>query len=172
METLNFAVEAFSLVVVTTVLVVLLIHPSMREVSRLPGWRLLMVAGVCYALGQFADFTDRFEWMARFVLFGPTPGEVLIEGLVGAVAATVLGAIGLARWLPAVILHEREARAQFRVLSGLLPICASCKRIRAEDGEWEQIEAYIDEHSEARFSHGVCPTCATAHYGELLDEAS
>jgi PAS domain S-box-containing protein len=52
-----------------------------------------------------------------------------------------------------------EALAGLKVLRGLLPICASCKRIRGEDGSWHQMEAYISNHSEADFTHGLCPTC-------------
>ena len=44
-------------------------------------------------------------------------------------------------------------------LSGLLPICSYCKRIRRDGDYWQQLEAYVSEHSEAEFSHGVCPTC-------------
>jgi PAS domain S-box-containing protein len=53
----------------------------------------------------------------------------------------------------------KEALAGLKVLRGLLPICASCKKIRAEDGSWQQMEAYISTHSEADFTHGLCPTC-------------
>jgi PAS domain S-box-containing protein len=53
----------------------------------------------------------------------------------------------------------QEALAGLKVLRGLLPICASCKKIRAEDGSWQQMEAYISNHSEADFTHGLCPTC-------------
>jgi len=52
-----------------------------------------------------------------------------------------------------------EALAGLKVLRGLLPICASCKQIRGEDGSWHQMEAYISNHSEADFTHGLCPTC-------------
>jgi hypothetical protein len=65
----------------------------------------------------------------------------------------------------------REALADVKVLSGLLPICASCKKIRSDKGYWEQIEAYIDEHSEATFSHGICPECVRKLYPELADKA-
>jgi hypothetical protein len=54
----------------------------------------------------------------------------------------------------------QEARGQIKVLSGLLPICCHCKSIRNDEGYWQRIEAYIDEHSEAQFSHGICPLCA------------
>jgi DNA-binding response OmpR family regulator len=46
-----------------------------------------------------------------------------------------------------------------KVLSGLLPICSYCKRIRNDDNYWQQLETYIGEHTDAQFSHGVCPTC-------------
>ena len=44
-------------------------------------------------------------------------------------------------------------------LSGLLPICSYCKRIRKEENRWQQLEVYLSEHSEAEFSHGICPDC-------------
>lgn len=53
----------------------------------------------------------------------------------------------------------QTALATVKQLSGLLPICAYCKRIRRDDNYWQQLETYIAEHSEADFSHGVCPPC-------------
>ncbi|MBX7119316.1 MAG: PAS domain-containing protein [Gemmatimonadaceae bacterium] len=61
----------------------------------------------------------------------------------------------------------QEALAQVRTLSGLLPICASCKRIRDDDGAWQTVERYIQTHTDAEFSHGVCPTCMDTLYPEL-----
>lgn len=49
----------------------------------------------------------------------------------------------------------------------MLPICASCKRIRDDQGYWQQIESYITAHSETEFSHGVCPECAKVLYPQL-----
>jgi sigma-B regulation protein RsbU (phosphoserine phosphatase) len=49
--------------------------------------------------------------------------------------------------------------ANIRQLSGLLPICSYCKRIRADENYWEQVESYITDHSDARFTHGICPAC-------------
>ena len=62
-------------------------------------------------------------------------------------------------------LEVNEAIANVKILSGLLPICSSCKKIRDEEGYWNQIESYIREHSEAEFSHGVCHECAEKLYG-------
>ena len=59
-----------------------------------------------------------------------------------------------------------EALAEVRTLSGFLPICASCKKIRDDKGYWQQIEGYIQDHSEAQFSHGICPDCAERLYPE------
>jgi len=60
-----------------------------------------------------------------------------------------------------------EALASVNQLSGLLPICASCKKIRDDKGYWTQIEAYIRDHSEAEFSHSICPECVKNLYGDL-----
>jgi len=61
----------------------------------------------------------------------------------------------------------RKALSEVKKLSGLLPICASCKKVRDDKGYWNQIEAYIRDHSEADFSHGICPECAKKLYSDL-----
>jgi hypothetical protein len=58
----------------------------------------------------------------------------------------------------------KEALAEVKTLSGLIPICSSCKKIRDDKGFWEQIESYISAHSDATFSHGICPDCARKLY--------
>lgn len=63
-----------------------------------------------------------------------------------------------------------KALEEVNSLSGLLPICASCKKIRDDKGYWNQIESYISEHSEADFSHGLCPDCAIKLYPEFYKE--
>jgi response regulator RpfG family c-di-GMP phosphodiesterase len=52
-----------------------------------------------------------------------------------------------------------QALKEVKVLRGFIPICASCKKIRNDQGYWQLVEAYIREHSEAEFSHGICPDC-------------
>jgi DNA-binding NtrC family response regulator len=61
----------------------------------------------------------------------------------------------------------QAALTQVKQLSGLLPICASCKSIRDDRGYWQQLERYMDEHSEVKFTHGLCPVCARELYPEL-----
>ena len=62
-----------------------------------------------------------------------------------------------------------KALAEVKQLSGFIPICASCKKIRDDKGYWNQIETYISQHSEAQFSHGICPDCMKKLYPELAD---
>jgi len=91
----------------------------------------------------------------------------------------------LAVWVTAVLTLQRKqieekrekevrdrekALEEIKVLRGFLPICASCKKIRDDKGYWTQMEAYIRDHSEAEFSHGICPECAKKLYPELYSD--
>lgn len=70
------------------------------------------------------------------------------------------------------ILREREkALDEIKILRGLLPICASCKRIKDDNGDWSQIEGYIKSHSEAEFTHGICPECAERLYPDFFKKS-
>lgn len=63
-----------------------------------------------------------------------------------------------------------EALLNLNVLRGMLPICAHCKKVRDDQGYWTQIEHYIRSHSEAQFTHGICPDCIAEHYGDVALE--
>jgi hypothetical protein len=65
-----------------------------------------------------------------------------------------------------------QALSRIKTLSGLLPICASCKKVRNDAGYWQQIESYISAHSEAEFTHSLCPDCEKALYPGFLDRDS
>ncbi len=65
----------------------------------------------------------------------------------------------------------REALSQVKTLRGLLPICASCKKIRNDEGYWEQIESYFHDRSEVDFTHGLCEECVRKLYPEIMDDA-
>ncbi|MCJ7600252.1 MAG: PAS domain S-box protein [Desulfobulbaceae bacterium] len=60
-----------------------------------------------------------------------------------------------------------KALEEIKTLKGILPICSSCKKIRDDKGYWQQIEAYIGQHSGAEFTHGICPDCARKLYPDL-----
>jgi len=100
---------------------------------------------------------------------------------IGLVLAGVLLAVAIAFFtvrhvfkVENVLVHERnelqKALSEIKTLSGLLPICASCKMIRDDKGYWNQIEAYIRDRSEAEFSHSICPECAERLYSDLIEE--
>ena len=59
-----------------------------------------------------------------------------------------------------------EALGNIKTLRGLLPICASCKKIRDDRGYWQKVESYISEHTQAEFTHGICPECLRRLYPE------
>ncbi|MGB9593571.1 MAG: hypothetical protein ACPL7R_05490, partial [Anaerolineae bacterium] len=62
----------------------------------------------------------------------------------------------------------QDALGQVKTLRGLLPICANCKKIRDDSGYWRQVEDYVHEHSEADFSHGLCPDCMRQLYPDMF----
>jgi len=66
----------------------------------------------------------------------------------------------------------QEALKKIKTLRGIIPICAACKKIRDDKGYWNQIESYIKEHSDADFSHGICPECAEKLYPDLYNSGS
>ena len=70
----------------------------------------------------------------------------------------------------ALISKLQQALSEVKTLSGLLPICAVCKKIRDDKGYWNQLEIYIRKHTGAQFSHGICPECAQKMYPELNED--
>ncbi len=70
--------------------------------------------------------------------------------------------------LAVFVLRFRAAEAELRVLRGILPVCMHCKKIRDEGQNWQQLESYISAHSEAVFSHGLCPSCAIKMYPKVF----
>jgi PAS domain-containing protein len=71
-----------------------------------------------------------------------------------------------------LIRRLEESMANVRTLKGMLPICASCKKVRDDEGYWNRIEDYMREHADVRFSHGICPECAARIYPEYVGRGS
>ncbi|MCK5193294.1 MAG: hypothetical protein KAQ71_05760, partial [Desulfobulbaceae bacterium] len=78
------------------------------------------------------------------------------------IVIAVLGAV--------IVIHTKKMLQRMKYLEGILPICASCKKIRDDKGHWHQIESYIRDKSEAEFSHGICPECVKKLYPELAQD--
>jgi hypothetical protein len=110
---------------------------------------------------------DMAEVRAPFIKAG------LICGLLGIMAIIIGTVIFIKVTEPLIVkLHNTVAELQnvladVKQLSGLLPICAYCKKIRDDKGYWNQIEAYLQKHTEAEFSHGICPDCEKKIYADL-----
>ena len=89
-------------------------------------------------------------------------------------ACNILGStLSNKRYKEELVLKNTEledALANVKLLSGLIPICANCKKIRDDKGYWNQLESYISKHSTARFSHGICPDCQHKLYPELFPD--
>ena len=92
------------------------------------------------------------------------PGELQARIAVG------MRVLSLQEKLAHRVSELQTALANVKQLRGLLPICSYCKRIRGDDQYWQQVEGYISEHSDAQFSHGICPACFEALAAELDDE--
>jgi hypothetical protein len=94
------------------------------------------------------------------------PEEIATLALATALRGVVI--VFLALWFARLAEFERSLERRVKVLEGLVPICAFCKNIRNEAGEWERLEKYISRRSEAEFSHGICPSCSRKHYASEL----
>jgi PAS domain S-box-containing protein len=117
----------------------------------------------------------QFEWVHRRVDTGETfPADVLLSAMKldgKPVLQSTVRNISARKRTEAernqLIEDLQSALANVKSLSGLLPICAGCKKIRDDKGYWNQVETYIQIHSDARFSHGLCPDCIKKWYPEL-----
>jgi len=89
--------------------------------------------------------------------------------LLPSVIEQVLHQRDLAEERERLIVELQKALAKVKILAGLIPICASCKKIRTDEGYWEAIEVYIRDHSEADFTHSICPECIEELYGDLFE---
>ena len=158
---------------------------SVAAIDYLTGYELgffafyfLPIAFAAWRMGLLAALTTAiFSAMVWFWMDALT-GHVYRNNLV-AVWNTVIRLVsfviigwGLA-WIHDLLLKERNTSAELRralaeikILEGILPICASCKKIRGEDDDWQQMEVYITSHSRAQFSHGLCPECARRYLAE------
>lgn len=131
----------------------------------------LMTAGPASELWfevRFVSKTGETIWTEQRVrpVYDSTGGLVAAEGIVRDVTERKR----IKEELRAAKSAAEAALAQVRQLRGLLPICSYCKKIRDGQDYWHQVEAYISRHSEAKFSHGICPSCFENVVRPQLDE--
>jgi hypothetical protein len=157
----------------------------LRGFSSVNGIGVLALVSLALLLAGLAIPNPEETWLAVFISPGAggrmarrfAPLVLLLPILIGvqtalynkpighAIAAVVVtGVTVIALFAGATALDKAEA--QRRILGGLLPICSHCKRIRDDQGYWSQVESYVTAHSEAEFSHSLCPSCLQEFYPE------
>lgn len=123
------------------------------------------------------------DFLVLVYLKTPGPFFSLLDVTLAFASANIVGAfVSQERhgWRRRVFLAFREevaartelqaALREVKTLQGIIPICSHCKNIRTAKGDWQRIEAYVHAHSDADFSHGVCPECLRKYYPELVDD--
>ena len=124
---------------------------------------ILMIGTLSFGFASTVHLFKRFaEWHQKH---GIASIDELI--IVLAIMAFAFAIFAWRRWR-----ELQEAHAKIKTLRGLLPICASCKKIRDDKGYWNQLEAYIQDNSNAEITHGICPDCMRELYGDLWEEES
>jgi K+-sensing histidine kinase KdpD len=176
------AMRAASVVVASVVVATLLTFPISR--IEIHSRDVLFIAAVIVA-SRYAGATAGLSAALLSVLlfdwfFDPTP-HILDFRFAGLVQAVVFGSVSLlvaslekqrrqAIWsLEEANRKLRTSLNEIRILRGVLPVCSYCKQIRTEADTWAQMETYIREHSEADFSHTVCPDCLRKNYPDIYD---
>ena len=153
-----------------------LIFSKVTKELKASGWIFIQIGFALIFFGMLVDITDNFEYLDRFVIIGDTVFQSFLEKVIGYGFGFLFLAFGIWKWMPKISEHKRMTQKKLekaiddvKILSGLIPICSSCKNIRDDEGYWNQIETYIDEHSEAQFSHGLCPDCSKRMIKEIKD---
>ncbi len=131
------------------------------------------------AMGMFrqevADFAPTVENRSRVLM----QLEASIEAQIRASKSSAVKSLrwivwfqmaGTALLILLIVLILRSQLSRVRTLHGLIPICSHCKKVRNDDGYWNQVEEYVSTHSEADFSHGLCPDCLMELYPDFAAE--
>lgn len=159
-------IEIFRVIVAGLILGILLKYRNIHGVSLFDGWRYILYGFGVLFFGMVLDITDNFEQLNRFIIIGNTPIQAFLEKVIGNLFGLLLVFIGILKWIPQLLKHNQETSSELKKLSGLLPICLNCKKIRDSEGYWKKIESYIAEHSDAKFTHGLCEDCMEELYGK------
>ncbi|MDY0298069.1 MAG: hypothetical protein RB296_12200 [Acidobacteriota bacterium] len=142
---------------------------GVRKGTRLALFFLLLVALIFLLRDSLPQIT-RYSWSFSLRFISAYATVLLICMIMEALRKTAFSRLEELHARQENLVSElQEKIAEVRSLRGILPICSHCKKVRNDKGYWEQVEMYIQTHSDARFSHGICPECAEKLYPELRD---
>jgi PAS domain S-box-containing protein len=113
---------------------------------------------------RIIDTKNNVRWVYEKgrVVYGPNNKVLYLDGAIFDITSNKKNEQDRER----LLIELKEALRDIKTLSGLLPICANCKNVRDDKGYWNQIETYIEQHSSAMFTHGICPICTEKLYGK------
>lgn len=153
---------AYSLLIAALVLA---LDYSMAPAIDMPGMYLLPVIFAAWFGGRGWALLLSLMPFGRLLnlwIIGADENAVYTATLAAVPRALAFVAIGV--WIASVAASQRELRKEVAMLQGLLPICAHCKKIRDDGGHWQPVEKFIQDRSDATFTHGVCDVCMKEHY--------
>ena len=132
---------------------------------------MLVCSGLVFLFAARHDLMERI-WMLSSRYEAWQLDEIMVVALLLVIALTVFS---IRRWVAFRTLNDtlyrrneelQQVLIQIKELKGLLPICSVCKKIRDDEDSWHQLEAYIESHTHAEFTHGICPDCTKMLYPE------
>jgi PAS domain S-box-containing protein len=154
-------------------------HPGEVSPPRQPDGRDSIEASLGYIEKAIAEGSVFFEWVHKKKDGTVFPAEVMLSRLIvegRPVTQALVRDVSPRREIEAereqLISDLQETLKHVKTLKGLLPICASCKKIRDDQGYWDQIESYLQKHTDADFTHSICPECKDKLYPELFGKGS
>ena len=168
---LDIVLETIRAIMIFLLLIALFRSLKNKEIRMVKGWRCLLAGFLLIFFGSVIDITDNFDSLNRYIVTGDTQIQSFLEKVVGYLLGFTLVAAGIYQWLPRISEHQRvmqenldRAEKENLILRGIIPICMHCNDIRDDKGKWEKMEAFIEEKSEAQFSHSICDKCLDKHY--------
>jgi len=123
----------------------------------------LGVAVLCAIAWSIAEDLSGHQYSSHFTAIWNTMIRLIAFMAIGMAVAKIKSLLDRQREITRQL---ETSLAELKVLEGILPMCAWCKKIKEADGEWQQLETYISRHSSAQFSHGICPTCKDRMFNE------
>ena len=132
-------------------------------------------------VGLIDSFVDAFIFEKTTLfeqIFHPTTFEIYIRSLIlmiflvfSYIIAHIITKLSKSEFEKQQTIEElKKTQKELKILHGIISICASCNKIRNDQGNWQQLETYIHQHSEAVFSHGICPDCMEDLYPDFVKE--